>query len=630
MNINEFQNQLNNDVVLSENVKKQKKEEIRQNEIKKLGDELKIDTKNGYDTFKLLREQNWINLKGLFVNKYNIEKPTNNNRLDLNNDKKRYDEFNKLPTALQKELLDRVDTNKEFDLLLPELERTVKRDKYLMMKDYGSLNDTFGDETGSIIGYFGASMATAMIDPKLAAIDVGVGLATGGIGALGAEGISGFITAYKLLSRGKKYYKNLSRFKQTLFDSALVGINAGSQEKLLQNSTLKGENNGDIIMSAVGGAVLGGGISGLAKFINYKKFKVEDLKSTDLNRELKELNNVKEEDISNIKPKNKQEDNNIDNLNIDKSTHQENINEVFNEYKNDNSDFGNKVKTEMNKFLSNVEVNGFIPKQLYFAINRFHRWFKLNNEASFTAQAESLKEFFDTYQLGELFETYPETRTRFFLETVFIDSSNGVKKYLRNIIREQHNFELSIEDALLRFSSIKSEIKLTEKDDFFLTRLSYPHIRPSDEAAILQIKTDGILDSNLVVQFDDYDGNPFTIRNPISPKEISKLHKLYLEANLLVNFSNENHFIVAISKRGFIIGGLFYLHLDKETVYMDKIVVANRYRRMGVGEKLMNEFFERLRTRNFKQVVTGFFRPEYFYQFDFKIDRKHSGLVKKL
>jgi len=306
------------------------------------------------------------------------------------------------------------------------------------------------------------------------------------------------------------------------------------------------------------------------------------------------------------------------------------IKDFVNEYKNDNSDFGNKVKTEMNKFLSNVEVNGFIPKQLYFAINRFHRWFKLNSKASFTAQAESLKEFFDTYQLGKLFETYPETRTRFFLETVFINSSDDVKKYLRDIIREQRNYELPIEDALLRFSSIKSEIKITEKDDFFLTRLSYPHIRPSDEAEILQIKTDGILDSNLVVQFDDYDGNPFVIRNPISPKEISKLHKLYLEANLLVNFSNENHFLVALSERGFIIGGLFYLYLDKATVYMDKIVVANRYRRMGIGEKLMNEFFERLRTRNFKQVVTGFFRPEYFYQFGFKIDRKHSGLVKKL
>ncbi len=306
------------------------------------------------------------------------------------------------------------------------------------------------------------------------------------------------------------------------------------------------------------------------------------------------------------------------------------IKEFVAELSKDESEFNTKAKIEIDKFLNNVEINGFIPKQLYFAINRFHRWHKLNSEASFAAQAESLKEFFDTYQLAKLADSHPETRTRFFLETVFLQSNDELKKYLRGIITEQRLGTLSIEEALLRFSSVKSEIKLNEKEDFFLTRLSYPHIRPSDEAEILKLKTEGILDSNLVVQFDDYDGNPFVVRKPISPKEISKLHKLFIEANLLVNFTNEHQFIVALSDRGFVIGGLFYLSLDNETVYMDKIVVANRYRRSGVGEKLMNEFFERLKVRNIENVVTGFFRPEYFYQFDFKIDRKHSGLVKKL
>jgi long-chain acyl-CoA synthetase len=29
-------------------------------------------------------------------------------------------------------------------------------------------------------------------------------------------------------------------------------------------------------------------------------------------------------------------------------------------------------------------------------------------------------------------------------------------------------------------------------------------------------------------------------------------------------------------------------------------------------------------------VTTGFFRPEYFYRFGFKIERKYAGLVKSL
>ena len=63
---------------------------------------------------------------------------------------------------------------------------------------------------------------------------------------------------------------------------------------------------------------------------------------------------------------------------------------------------------------------------------------------------------------------------------------------------------------------------------------------------------------------------------------------------------------------------------------MEKIVVSNRYRRKGISEGLMNELVSRSKSDNTKFVTTGFFRPEYFYRFGFKIERKYSGLVKEL
>jgi hypothetical protein len=44
----------------------------------------------------------------------------------------------------------------------------------------------------------------------------------------------------------------------------------------------------------------------------------------------------------------------------------------------------------------------------------------------------------------------------------------------------------------------------------------------------------------------------------------------------------------------------------------------------------MNEFLKRLKTEHIKYVTTGFFRPEYFYKFGFKVEKKYSGLVKEL
>lgn len=281
-------------------------------------------------------------------------------------------------------------------------------------------------------------------------------------------------------------------------------------------------------------------------------------------------------------------------------------------------------------FIENVQLNGFIPKKLFFAIKRFHRWFELNKDAALTAQAEMIYELYETYRLYELEEKYPETRSRFFLETIFAGSSKEIKNSLKEIITKQHERKITKEEILALLSTIQSEFKLDEREDFFLTRLSYPHLKPTDSATLVKIKSEGTATANLVVQIEDNDGKIVLLRNPVSPKEISRLHQLFIETNLLVHFKPEHQFLVAISDRGYIIGGLFYIRTDEQTAHMEKIVVSNRYRRKGISEALMNELFNRLRDDHIKFVTTGFFRPEYFYRFGFKIERKYSGLVKDL
>lgn len=281
-------------------------------------------------------------------------------------------------------------------------------------------------------------------------------------------------------------------------------------------------------------------------------------------------------------------------------------------------------------FLKSIKENGFKPQPLYFAIKRFLRWFRLNEDASLSAQAETLRDLYETYRLFDVEEAYPATRNKFFLETVFSDSSEKFKNVLKDITKKQIAKTITSDQASRLIQELNSEFELTEKEHFFLTRLTYPHLKPTDFAAFLKIKGDSAIPSGLVVQFRDNDGNPFLIRNPISPKEISRLHKLFIEANLIVNFRTEHQYLVALSDRGFIIGGLFYSKSDDGSVHMDKIVVSDRYRKKAVSEGLMNELFSRMKSENIKYVTTGFFRPEYFYRFGFKIERKYSGLVKEL
>jgi predicted N-acetyltransferase YhbS len=121
------------------------------------------------------------------------------------------------------------------------------------------------------------------------------------------------------------------------------------------------------------------------------------------------------------------------------------------------------------------------------------------------------------------------------------------------------------------------------------------------------------------------------VRHALLPKEVERLHRLFLAAKLQVRFRPEHRYLLAISDRQQIIGGIYYTVEEGGTkAHLEKIVVADAYRRKGVADGIMREFFNRLRAAGATAVTTGFFRPEYFYAHGFKIEKRYAGLVKSL
>ncbi len=284
----------------------------------------------------------------------------------------------------------------------------------------------------------------------------------------------------------------------------------------------------------------------------------------------------------------------------------------------------------LRQYLKDIDQNGFTPKNLYFAVQRFVRWLALNPQADFSAQLFTLNELYETYRLSELEDRYPGLHVRYFLDSIFKDSQPAVRDKLVEILRLIQKNNLSHEQRVKLFSDMRNRFELTDKEEFFLSRLSYPHLQPEDSAGWMRGPGNNGQQNDVVVTLEDYEGVRYHVRKPISPKEISRLHRIFLEANLPVVFKPEHRYLIAVSERGFVIGGLFYRFLQENTVHIEKIVVTDKYRRKGISEGLMKEFFNRMRDAHFRYVTTGFFRPEYFYRFGFKIERKYAGLVKDL
>lgn len=282
-------------------------------------------------------------------------------------------------------------------------------------------------------------------------------------------------------------------------------------------------------------------------------------------------------------------------------------------------------------FVARVRQRGFLPRRLHFSAERYWRWAELNPEATPAARAATLQELFATYRLSDLQASHPEVRPRFFRLTALRDVAPALAEGLDGLIDRLRSGDLVPADLGSAVADLRARLSPRPDDDYFLARLSYPHLRPEDETGYVDTEAGGVHQSEMVVTLEDRDGRPFHIRHAISPKEVARLHRLFVAARLPVQFRSDHRFLVAVSPRGHLIGGLFYeLQPENRSAHMDKVVVAEPFHRQGVAGALLDELANRLRSSGYRSLTTGFFRPQFFYRHGFTVERRYAGLVRSL
>jgi GNAT superfamily N-acetyltransferase len=289
------------------------------------------------------------------------------------------------------------------------------------------------------------------------------------------------------------------------------------------------------------------------------------------------------------------------------------------------------LKEALWRYVGAIEARGFLPMRLLFAAKRYRRWAALSAEPTPQARAQTLQELYDTYGLRRLAASYPETRVRFFRETVFRDAQKPLVEGLDVLIGRLRRGEMVGDDLTDAVADVRAKLELGPDEDYFLARLSFPYLRPEDAAGFVRTDLGGRRQTEIVVTLEDEEETPFQVRHALNPKEVGRLHRLFLAAKLDVFFRPEHQYLVALNERGQIIGGIYYeMEEGGKSAHMDKIVVAERFRKKGVADGLMRELFNRLRATGVKTVTTGFFRPEFFYAYGFAIEKRYAGLVKSL
>ncbi len=278
-------------------------------------------------------------------------------------------------------------------------------------------------------------------------------------------------------------------------------------------------------------------------------------------------------------------------------------------------------------FLERLRHAGFTPKRVHFAARRYRRWLDVNPAATIEAQGKMLGDQWGTYHLSELEQSWPDTRIRFFRKTVFADAREELATALDRLMQRARNLPAGGLDLEESVAAVRGAISPTAEEDYFLARLTYRYLAPTDEVALITLPSGGHYVTEVVVALADEEGSRFTVRSPVSPREVARLLHMFHESNLQVNFTADHEYLLCLDARETVIGGLFYKQVARDRVHMEKIVVARKHRAKGVADGLIKEFFRRLDAREVRKLETGFFQPEYLARFGFRTDPTSGGLV---
>lgn len=185
----------------------------------------------------------------------------------------------------------------------------------------------------------------------------------------------------------------------------------------------------------------------------------------------------------------------------------------------------------MQGMIAQLRSSGFTPLRVWFAVRRFRRWLDVNPQATVEAQGKMLGELWGTYRLGEVEETWPDTRVRFFRQTVFQGARPELAAALDRLVHQARARPGGAADLDLeaQVAAVRGAAHPTAAEDYFLARMTYRYLAPTDEVALISMPSGGHFVTEVVVALSDEAGERYTVRGPVSPREVARLLHLFHE-----------------------------------------------------------------------------------------------------
>jgi hypothetical protein len=286
----------------------------------------------------------------------------------------------------------------------------------------------------------------------------------------------------------------------------------------------------------------------------------------------------------------------------------ENMSEVLSEY----------IKMRSEKFNPSLT--------LMTAIDEYWDWQKLNKKATSKACEQTIVELQRLYRLY----LQPEiSRYYLYSQTYFKHSEEPIRvafdKLLESLFFDSNKPALQC----IELSDLQ-EVLIDEDDKLIFSRLVFPTYNVTKKMEIRKIGLKDKEQTAVHSVISDKFGLNYTFRHPDKPVEIGNLYRLfYLENYPKIASTQDRHYILIDSNEK-IVGGICYKIIDKNVVLLDAVLITTLLKNRGIGTAMVEDFFSRMQSLNYKTIKTHLYQKRYFEKLGFGTDSRWGERVKFL
>jgi long-chain acyl-CoA synthetase len=262
------------------------------------------------------------------------------------------------------------------------------------------------------------------------------------------------------------------------------------------------------------------------------------------------------------------------------------------------------------------------PLALEAAIGRYRRWHDANPRAAASARREVAVRMLRLYALEPLGEL---ARYTLYRRTYFADAPEAVRGALDTLLLRLFERPGDAPTRMVELSEVQAALDSADDRSTF-GELVFPHTARLREAEVAAVPGKGR--ALVLSRVTDTQGRAYTVREPLSPAEIGRLHRLLSEAGL--HPAGAPRHLVLLDAEERVAGGITWRPAGPRVAHLEGIVLAPAVLALGLAEPLVEDFCARLASAGYAAVHTDFGPGPFALAPGFRVDRRWGGLVRRL